>query len=170
MKLFLLISIIIFSFNSFAQNVSGQAYYESKTTVDMDGFGGGQMSEDRKKAIAERMKGMLEKTYILTFTNTESIYKEEEKLETATTNPRFQMMMGSLTPGAQYKNLTSKELIEENEFFGKQFLVKDTIQTLKWELLKDSKQIGQYIVFKARAIKKVNPNDFSMARPRRGRD
>jgi len=170
MKPFSLIAIILFSCNSFAQNINGQAYYESKTTVDIDGFGGGQMSEERKKMIAERMKGMLEKTFILTFSNTESIYKEEEKLGTGTTNPGFRMMMGSFTPGAQYKNLTSKELIEENEFFGKQFLVKDTLQTLKWELLKESKQIGQYIAFKATAIKKVNPNDFSMARPRRGRD
>ena len=170
MKLFSLISIILFSFNSFAQNINGQAFYESKTTVDMDGFGGGQMSEDRKKMIAERMKSMLEKSYVLTFSNTESIYKEEEKLETGGTNPGFRMMMGSFTPGAQYKNLTTKELIEENEFFGKQFLVKDTIQTLKWELLKESKQIGQYIAFKATAIKKVNSSDFSMARPRRGRD
>ena len=35
--------------------------------------------ESRKKMIAERMKGMFEKTYILTFNNSESIYKEEEK-------------------------------------------------------------------------------------------
>ena len=170
MKLLFYISIILFSFNSFAQNIKGKAYYESKTTMDMDGFGGGEMSEERKKMIAERMKSMLEKTYILTFSNTESIYKEEEKLGTGAVNPGFRMMMGSFTPGAQYKNLTSNELIEENEFFGKQFLVKDTIQTLEWELVKESKQIGQYIAFKATAIKKVNPNDFSMARPRRGRD
>ena len=130
MKLLFYISIILFSFNSFAQNIKGKAYYESKTTMDMDGFGGGEMSEERKKMIAERMKSMLEKTYILTFSNTESIYKEEEKLGTGAVNPGFRMMMGSFTPGAQYKNLISNELIEENEFFGKQFLVKDTIQTL----------------------------------------
>ena len=171
MKLLSLIAFTLFSFNAYAQSISGQAYYESKTTMDLDSFGrGGEMTEDRKKMIAERMKSMLEKTYILTFSNTESIYKEEEKLETGATNPGFRMMMGSFTPGAQYKNLTSNQLIEENEFFGKQFLVNDTIQTLTWELGKESKQIGQYIAFKATAIKAVNPNDFSMARPRRGRD
>jgi GLPGLI family protein len=170
MKFLSLVAITLFSFNTYAQNISGQAYYESKTTMDMDNFGGGEMSEDRKKMIAERMKSMLEKTYILTFSSTESLYKEEEKLETGTTNPGFRMMMGSFTPGAQYKNLTSNQLIEENEFFGKQFLVKDTIKTLNWELGKESKQIGQYIAFKATATKTVDPNDFSMARPRRDRD
>ena len=171
MKLFTFISILFISLSTFAQDISGKAYYESKTTVDMDAFGGGrEMTEEMKKMIAERMKSMLEKTYILTFSTTESIYKEEEVLETGPMNPGFRMMMGSYTPGPQYKNLQSKQLIEENEFFGKQFLVIDTIQKLDWQLEKESKQIGQYIAFKATAIKKVNPNDFSMARPRRGRD
>ncbi len=53
----------LISGSAFAQNISGQAFYESKTTVDMDSFGGGrEMSEDMKKQIAERMKSMLEKT------------------------------------------------------------------------------------------------------------
>jgi hypothetical protein len=67
MKLFYITAMILFSLTSFAQSINGQAYYKSKTTVDLDGFGGGQMSEDRKKMIAERMKSMLEKTYFLKY-------------------------------------------------------------------------------------------------------
>ena len=44
------------------------------------GWGGGQMTEQRKKQIAERMKSMLEKKYVLNFNKTESTYREEEKL------------------------------------------------------------------------------------------
>ena len=40
---------------------------------------------------------------------------------------------------------------------------------MDWKLEKESKQIGQYVVFRATAIKKVDPNDMSMAR-RRGND
>jgi GLPGLI family protein len=83
------------------------------------------------------------------------------------------MMMSSYSPGAQYKNLKTGQIIEENEFFGKQFLVTDSIQTLDWQITKESKTIGQYIAFKATAIKKVDPNDYSMARPkndRKGKD
>ena len=171
MKLFSFVALLLITTTTISQNISGQAYYESKTTVDLDGFGRGrEMTEDMKKMIAERMKNMLEKTYILTFSNTESIYKEEEKLETGTVHPGFRMFMGSFTAGPQYKNLETSQLIEENEFFGKQFLVKDSIQKLEWKLEKESKQIGQYIAFKATAIKKVNPNDFSMARPRARRN
>ena len=56
---------LLFSTASFAQNFQGKAYYFSKTTADMDGWGGRKMSEDQKKQIAERMRGMLEKIYIL---------------------------------------------------------------------------------------------------------
>ena len=163
-----LIFLLFFSFSINAQNISGQAYYESKTTVDLDAFGGNrEMTEEMKKMIAERMKSMLEKTYILTFNKDESIYKEQEKLDATPMNPGFKMMMSSYTPGAQYKNLKSGQIVEENEFFGKQFLVTDSIKHLDWQITKESKTIGQYIAFKATAVKKVDPNDYSMARPKK---
>ncbi|KJJ39921.1 GLPGLI family protein [Aequorivita vladivostokensis] len=163
-----LIFLLLLSFSINAQNISGQAFYESKTTVDMDALGGGrEMSEEMKKTVAQMMKSALEKTYILTFNKDESIYKEQEKLDAAPMNPGFKMMMSSYTPGAQYKNLKTGRIIEENEFFGKQFLVTDSIKSLDWQITKESKPIGQYIAFKATAIKKVDPNDYSMARPKK---
>ena len=162
------IFLLLFSFSINAQNISGQAYYEAKTTVDLDAFGGNRdMSEEMKKTVNQMMKSALEKTYILTFNKDESIFKEEVKLDAMPMNPGFKMMLNSYTPGAQYKNLKTGEIVEENEFFGKQFLVTDSIKTLDWQITKESKQIGQYIVFKATAIKKVDPNDFSMARPKK---
>lgn len=168
MQRYILIFFLLFSFGINAQNISGQAFYESKTTVDLDAFGGGrEMSEEMKKTVATMMKSALEKTYVLTFNKEESIYKEQEKLDAAPINPGFKMMMSSYTPGAQYKNLKTGQIIEENEFFGKQFLVTDSIKTLDWQITKESKQIGQYVAFKATAIKKVDPNDYSMARPKK---
>lgn len=170
MKKFLPIFLMLLSITMSAQNFSGKAYYQAKTTVDMD-FGGRQMSEDMKKMIADRMRKYLEKTYILTFNKTESIYKEEEVLETdADGSSRWMgMMMGSFTPGDQYKNLESGELVQEQEFYGKQFLIKDQLESLEWEDTKESRMIGQYLAIKATAVKKIDENDFSMARPRRGR-
>lgn len=159
----------------FAQKeFQGKAYYESKTTVDMDSWGGrgGQMSEEQKKQIAERMKSMLEKTYILTFNRTESTYKEEEKLEApgAGGGGRFGGMMSSFTGGPQYKNVKNSQLLQEQEFFGKQFLVKDSLPALKWEMGTETKQIGQYTCFKATAQKPVDEMDFSNMRRRNNDD
>ena len=164
MKYFTLLSIALFSISSIAQNISGQAFYESKTTVKTSDFGRPGMDENMKKMIMERMKSYLEKTYILTFNDKESIYKEEEKLETDSNGRGMAMMMGSFSAGEQYKNLETNQLLEEREFFGKQFLINDTIANLEWTLEKDSKQIGQYVAFKATATKKIDENDMSMAR------
>ena len=170
MKILSIFFALLFTSFSYSQNISGKAYYESKTTVDMDNFGRRDMSEDMKKQIKERMKSFLEKTYILTFNGNESIYREDEKLEAGDNGRGFGMMMSSFSAGDQYKNLETNQLIEEREFFGKQFLVKDTITNLQWEVGKESKQIGQYLVIKATAFKQVDPNDVSMMRRRRDRD
>lgn len=168
MKKYLLIFALLFTFGINAQNISGQAFYESKTTVDLDAMDGGrEMTEEMKKMISQMMKSALEKTYILTFNKEESIYKEQEKLDATPMNPGLKMMMSSYSPGAQYKNLKTNQIVEENEFFGKQFLVTDSIKTLDWQITKESKTIGQYIAFKATAIKKVDPSDYSMARPKK---
>ena len=170
MKFLITFCIALFALNSFAQSISGQAYYESKTTVKSSEIGRPGMDENMKKMIVERMRNYLEKTYILTFNENESIYKEEEKLETETgRGGGMAMMMGSFSAGIQYKNLNKNQILEEREFFGKQFLISDTITKLDWALEKESKQIGQYVAFKATATKKVDENDMSMAR-RRNRD
>ena len=69
----------------------------------------------------------------------------------------------------QYKNLDKNQILEEREFFGKQFLINDTITNLQWTVTDEKKMIGQYLAVKATAIKQIDENDFSMAR-RRNRD
>lgn len=156
---------------SFAQNdFQGKAYYESKTTMDMSNFGGGQLSEERKKQIADRMKSALEKTFILTFNQSASLYKEEEKLEAPGQGRgmRFGMMMGA--GGTQYKNVKDQKVLKEQEFFGKQFLINDSLQKLEWELGTETKTIGKYTCFKATAIKKVEGFDITSFRRRNDND
>ena len=78
-KLIVICLIFFIAFSTDAQqDFQGQAFYQSKTSVNMDNFGGREMSEDRKKQIAERMKSMFEKTYVLNFNKVESTYKEED--------------------------------------------------------------------------------------------
>ena len=155
---------------TFAQdNFQGQAYYQSKTSIDLDNWGGREISPERKKMMMERMKSMFEKTFILTFNKTESTYKEDEKLEAPGTGGGFRGMAGSFTAGTQYKNVKDGELLQDQEFFGKQFLIKDNLEKLEWKMTGETKQIGQYLCMKATAMKKVDKMDFSNMR-RRNRD
>lgn len=156
------------TYNYAQQDFQGKAYYQTKTTMDLDNWGGREMSEQQKKQIMERMKTMLEKTYVLTFSQTESTYKEEEKLEAPGSGRGFGMM-SSFTGGAQYKNIKDKQMIQEQEFFGKQFLIVDELKDLEWELSGETRQIGQYLCFKATAVKKVDEFDWTSMR-RKGKD
>ncbi|NNK87713.1 MAG: GLPGLI family protein [Flavobacteriaceae bacterium] len=161
--------LLFFSTNINAQDFQGQAHYFSKTTIDMDGWGGREMSPEMKAQIAERMKGMFEKTFILTFNREESMYSEEESLDAPGRGGAWRGMMGSFTGGPQYKNVKDGKIIQENEFFGKQFLVTDELPKLEWKMETETKQIGQYTCFKATAMKTVDELDWTNMR-RRNRD
>ncbi len=165
MKFIVTTFLALFSATLFAQDFQGKATYKSKTTVDLDQWGGGNLSPERKKMMQERMKSMLEKTYVLSFNKTESTYKEEEKLAApGQGTSRWGGMMSSFTAGPQYKNIKTQELLQDQEFFGKQFLIKDALPKLTWKMGNETKQIGQYMCFKATAIKKVDEMDWKSMR------
>ena len=162
-----LVTVVTFAQKEF----QGKATYMSKTTIDLDNFGrpgGPQMTEARKKEIAERMKSQLEKTFILNFDKASSLYKEDAKLAAPTSGgsrgPRFG---GFSSGGTKYKNTKDKVALESTEFFGKKFLISDEMQQPQWELGAETKQIGNYTCYKATLLKEANPLDFSnFRRPR----
>ena len=146
-----------------SQDFQGKAYYFSKTTPDMSGWGNGQMTEFQKKQIAERMRGMFEKSYVLNFDRQASIFKEEEVLE-APGQKGFGGWWSSFSSGPQYKNIKTRQFIQDQEFFGRQFLITDTLQKFEWKMGTETKQIGQYLCMKATAIKKVDEFDWRSMR------
>jgi len=166
-SLLVVLTIFLFGSSVSAQNdFQGKATYISKTTVDLDQWGGKEMSPERKKMIMERMKSFLEKTYILTFNKTESIYKEDEALDAPGRGMGFGGMMKSFSGGAQYKNVKDGKIKQEQDFFGKQFLISDSIPSLNWEMTGETKQIGKYMCFKATAMKPVDEFDWTNMRRR----
>ncbi len=171
-KLVFALCVVFISCNLFAQqDFQGKAYYQSKTAVDVSRFDRPGMSEDVKKRIAKRMKDMFEKTYILTFNKIESIYKEEERLAAPTQGggSRFGGMMSSFAAGPRYKNVKELLLLQDQEFFGKQFLIKEPLEKLEWVMSGETKQIGKYMCFKATAKKKILDSGISnFGPPRRG--
>ena len=54
-------------------------------------------------------------------------------------------------PRDTYKNIKENRLVQEQEFYGKKFLVKDQLQAIEWNMGTESKLIGQYMCFKATA-------------------
>lgn len=165
---FLSLIALLLSLNFYAQAISGIATYQTKTDIDLN-MEGRQISPEMKAQIKAMMKKQFEKTYTLTFTQNESLYEEEQSLDQPSAGG-FSMMMGSFQPGKRYKNLKSQTFKEETEFFGKFFLIEDGLKNYNWEMTNESKQIGQYVVFKAIATEKVDSLDFTEFRRKRKRD
>lgn len=153
-KIFISVCLTIFLFTTAvrAQEFQGKAIYESKTNLDID-FSKSGIPADRIKIFQERMKNNLEKTYVLTFNKTASVYKEEEKLDQTSSRGgmRFLMMTGGVT-GKHYKNVQTKKSTKENEFSSKNFLIKDDLVDYNWKMDKETKMIGGQMSFKATTV------------------
>ncbi|WP_282180778.1 GLPGLI family protein [Maribacter stanieri] len=173
-KWFIGLMIVCMGVSLQAQDFQGKAIYQSKTQVNFD-FGNRNIPEDRKKEMMERMKKANEKTFILNFHKTASIYKVEEKLEQpgergGGRGPRFGAMAGN--DGDLYKNIQDQKYLVKNELLGKIFLIDDELEALDWKMESESKQIGNYTAFKATAVKTIKRPNMSaiFRRPGRGEE
>jgi len=159
-----LISLFGTVISAIAQDFQGMAVYESKTsTADMmSNFAGNrEITPEMQKQIEERMKSMFEKTFILIFDKTSSTYKEEEKIEQPGQSGGMRFM-GSMMGGGgtQFKNVKDKMYTVDKEFFGKEFLIIDSLPKYEWKMEGETKQIGNYMCFKATAVRPVTQSDF----------
>jgi GLPGLI family protein len=163
----LLFSVLIYTNSQAQKDFQGMAVYESKTsTADLKIRVEG--NPDMQKMMEERMKKMFEKTFILNFDKSASIYKEEEKLDASPQGGGFRMM-SSMTGGGGtfYKNVKDKTYTVDKEFMGKEFLVKDSLASLNWKMEAETRVIGGYTCYKATAVKEASKTDFRNFRPKK---
>jgi GLPGLI family protein len=176
MKKFFTILTVLITTVSFAQNeFQGMAVYESKTsTSDFQSRmqGNRQITPEMQKMIQERMKRMFEKTFVLNFDKSASIYKEEEKLDTPGQGQGGMRMMSSFMGGGgtHYKNVKEKIYKVDKEFMSKEFLVKDSLTNYNWQMTGETRVIGGYNCFKATAVIPASKTDFRNFRPRRNEE
>ena len=149
-----------------AQNFSGKAIYKTHRKMDLK-IGGEKstMSESQQKQMEAQMKKMFQKTFILSFSKDESIYKEDVKLN----DPKPQvggmniMVFGNRGgTDVYFKNIKEKRYVNKLEVMGKRFLIKDTIPNFKWELSSETKNIGKYTCYKATFSREEDQNHLSM--------
>lgn len=129
-----------------SKDFQGKATYISKSKMDL-GRWGARMSEAQKKQIAARLKNRLEKEFTLVFNKEESLFNEEEQLDAI--SGATDSWGKNFAAGENYKNVKTDAQIQQQEFYGKKFLVKDQLQTMEWTLGKETKKIGNYTCFKA---------------------
>ena len=149
LKLTSILFVTLISVNISSQEFQGKAIYKSKSRMNL-GKWGANMSEAQKKQIAARLKNRLEKTYILTFNKEESMFLEDEQVDAI--SGATDSWGGYFSRGDQYKNIKNTKLIQAQEFYGKRFLVKDNLYKIDWKLGTETKKIGKYNCYKAKAF------------------
>lgn len=172
-RIVFLVAAVVCSITLQAQEFQGMAVYESKTSIGDDMFkaSGREITPEMKEMIMERMKSVFEKTFILNFDKTASLYKEEEKLDAPGQGMGgMKMMVSSFLGGGgmHYKNLKEQNFLIEKEILGKEFLVSDSLPKIEWKLEGESKKIGNYTCYKATGAAPVDKSNMMNYRPKEG--
>lgn len=159
----LALMVMVFSTNQMkAQDFQGQATYESKTIIkDEVKIDGPNMTPDMKAMLEEKMKKAFEKSYVLNFNKTESIYEEPQRLEApGASSGGLVIKTSSSNDGKIYKNIKDKTMLLEEDFFGKEFLITDSLPNWNWQLINETKKIGNYTCYKAISVIPVSKEDL----------
>lgn len=145
-----------------AQDFQGIATYKSHRKVDIK-LDSSQMNSDMHKRMMDMMKKQFEKTYLLTFNKEESVFKEEEQLESP--QPQGMVMVMVETGGSDvlYKNTKEKRYTNQNESFSKLFLIQDKLEDLDWQLGSETKNIGDYTCYKATLKREVEVRESGVS-------
>ena len=139
----------------FAQDFSGRATYKThrKSSFELDST---TMAANPgiQEQMEAQMRKMFQKTFILDFTKSESMYKEEQELDTPKGPPAnggsmIMMIGGDSGSDILYKNILEKRMANKTELMGKVFLIKDNLVTYDWKLTGETKNIGNYTCYKA---------------------
>lgn len=131
-----------------AQDFQGIATYKSKRKLNIK-LDSTQINSDMHQRMMEMMKKQFEKTYKLSFNKEESVYKEEEKLGSPQSSGMQIVMVNTGGSDILYKNIKEERFTNQNDVFGKIFLIKDKLKKLDWSLSSETKNIGDYTCYKA---------------------
>lgn len=144
----LVLSLTLFITRVNAQDFQGLATYKSQRKVDIK-LDSTQVNSDMHQQMLEMLKKQFEKTYNLSFNREESVYKEEEAL--APPQPSGMQVVVAIAGGSDilYKNTKDQRYTNQNDLFGKIFLIKDKLKPIEWQLESETKNIGEYTCFKA---------------------
>ena len=155
-KILLLLFVTSFSFS---QEFQGKAYYFSKTIfndkIKVEDTGVNKdIDPAMEKAFQEALKKASEKNYLLTFNKSECIYEQEQQLEKpkSVAGEMSISVSFSSSEGKKYINAKDKTSSIEDEILGKEFLIVEPIEKPNWELVDESKKIGDYTCFKAKLL------------------
>ncbi|WP_053978512.1 GLPGLI family protein [Mangrovimonas xylaniphaga] len=147
--------LMVFTTIANAQDFTGVATYKTKRKIDIQ-LDSSQVNSEMHQKMMDMLKKQFEKTFILSFNKEESIYKEEEKLGAPQMGGMQMVVVNTGGSDILYKNTKEERYTNQNDVFGKVFLIKDQLKKEDWQFQSESKNIGEYTCYKA-TITRVQP-------------
>ena len=123
--------------------------YSKKTTSDNSKK---EMDPELEKEFKDALKKATEKRFVLTFNKSEASYEEEQELAKPMVSGETSISISFSGAGKKYINIKDKKTIVEEDMFGKEFVVTDSLENSNWKLIDEIKKIGDYTCFKAELI------------------
>lgn len=158
----IILFVLVFAFaKANAQNIQGEAIYQTQRHVDIKLDSTSGMTDEIQKSIQEQLRKQFQKEYKLSFNNEAAIWKEEVALD----KPQAPSAGGisivvSGNSDILYQNVKDQTYTQQSDLMGKQFLVEDKLKKPEWKLEKETKNIGQYTCFKATLTEEVEERSF----------
>lgn len=149
------LAFLILLFNiSFAQNIKGKIIYN----LAVNELYKQKMEESKSsyvKTFAKQIVQNIDKIdVVLMFLNQESIFKGVKTIEI--TDLEYESILGMIfSNGLKYTNLHTKEVLWQKEAYGQEVLIKSSLDSVKWVLVNETKQIGNFLCYKATTTRKV---------------
>ncbi|MFL0686035.1 GLPGLI family protein [Algoriphagus aquaeductus] len=164
-RILFLTGLMLFAFvQVIAQGLTGRAYYKSSSQIRLQ-MDSSRMNPDQMAEIQAQLKKQMERDYVLSFTPTESNWKQVESLGGGPATASSGGMTMVINTGSQdrvlYKNIAEQTYEQEQDVMGKEFLIKDSLEPAEWELTGETKKIGNYTAQKATYSRIVDSQRFS---------
>ncbi len=164
--------LLLFSVTLFGQDFYGKVEYQTiqnkskKEAISISKESEKDAAEDAltgidKEAFEKAMAKAFQKNYLLSFNKNEALFEEIVALEKP--NPTqggvsFSISMSG--DGDKYMNTKDKISYVEEDIFGDEFVIKDSLPKIAWQITNETKIIGGYNCLKATHIEPVSKNDL----------
>jgi GLPGLI family protein len=133
MKQMLLLSVLLIAKESISQLKEGTVQYEVTRNIP---------------GISSEQKISLQEQYTLVFTAAASLYEQAPVASTGM-QEGAEFKVQSLSSTITYCDLNSKTKIQYREIYGKEFLVRSSINPLHWQITQTTKKLLNYTAVKA---------------------
>ncbi|MBP6126573.1 GLPGLI family protein [Flavobacterium sp.] len=164
--------LLLFSATLFGQDFYGKVEYQTiqnkskKEAVSISKESEKESAKDAlagidKEAFEEAMKKAFQKNYLLTFNKNEALFEEIVELEKPKPGQGGVSVSISMSgDGDKYMNTKEKISYTEEDIFGDEFVIKDSLPKIDWQITNETKIIGDYNCVKATYIEPVSKNDL----------